>query len=44
MGSDGALTGAAVALLLVVLVGGGVLRAGVSSPNLLFGQRVITQI
>lgn len=38
------LTGAAVALLLVVFVRDGVRRTGVSSPDLLFGQWVITQI
>ncbi len=36
--SDRLLTGAAVALLLVIFVRGGVLGTGVSSPNLLFGQ------
>lgn len=38
------LTGATVALLLVVFVRDGVRRTGVSSPDLLFGQWVITQI
>lgn len=40
----GILTGAAVALLLVLPVLDGVLGSGLSSPNLLFGKRVVAQI
>ena len=38
------LTGAAVTLFFVVLVGDGVLGCGVSSTHLLFGQRVVAQV